>query len=75
MQSYFIIQEKRKEKSSHKSMDLDNKDWNHLNKVDFNDIGNVRHIIKAKALLYDCSNSNIDKWSFRPDDLSYNSIA
>ena len=56
-------------------MDLDNKDWNHLNKVDFNDIGNVRHIIKAKAPLYDCSNSNIDKWSFRPDDLSYNSIA
>lgn len=30
-------------KSSHKSMDLDKKDLNYFNEMDFNDSGNARH--------------------------------
>lgn len=55
-------------------MDLDGRDWNHFSVIDFSNNGDVRHIIKAKAPLYENADSNIDKWSFELDDLSYSYI-
>lgn len=55
-------------------MDLEGRDWNHFNTMDFSHDENMLHIIEAEALLYDNVDSNTKKWLFGSEDSSYNSI-